>query len=154
MKILKANKDIAFLMLPNNQIFSECSDRCFVSLSCQDGWNQNHFLTPVSTLERDRFKSQPTLPTSTVQTSPINHPGRLWFATDPENRQWQGKWKTSGIPCLKCVSLQLPVPCRLLPCLASKSIGTPSEIIREHRQLCNSTKGTTAFIKNSIQVFK
>uniref|UniRef100_A0A673CSN6 Plakophilin 4 n=1 Tax=Sphaeramia orbicularis TaxID=375764 RepID=A0A673CSN6_9TELE len=31
----------------------------------KDGWNQNHFLTPVSTLERDRFKSQPTLPTKT-----------------------------------------------------------------------------------------
>ncbi|CAB1328433.1 unnamed protein product [Coregonus sp. 'balchen'] len=33
----------------------------------KDGWNQNHFITPVSTLERDRFKSQPTLPTSTIQ---------------------------------------------------------------------------------------
>uniref|UniRef100_A0AAX7T272 Plakophilin 4 n=1 Tax=Astatotilapia calliptera TaxID=8154 RepID=A0AAX7T272_ASTCA len=41
----------------------------------KDGWNQNHFLTPVSTLERDRFKSQPTLPTSNVQMSPVNHPG-------------------------------------------------------------------------------
>uniref|UniRef100_A0AAX7VAK7 Plakophilin 4 n=1 Tax=Astatotilapia calliptera TaxID=8154 RepID=A0AAX7VAK7_ASTCA len=40
----------------------------------KDGWNQNHFLTPVSTLERDRFKSQPTLPTSNVQMSPVNHP--------------------------------------------------------------------------------
>ncbi|CAG09331.1 unnamed protein product, partial [Tetraodon nigroviridis] len=40
----------------------------------KDGWNQNHFLTPASTLERDRFKSQPTLPTSTVQMSPVNHP--------------------------------------------------------------------------------
>ncbi|XP_075896455.1 plakophilin-4-like isoform X6 [Nelusetta ayraudi] len=40
----------------------------------KDGWNQNHFLTPVTTLERDRFKSQPTLPTSTIQMSPINHP--------------------------------------------------------------------------------
>ncbi|XP_069558544.1 plakophilin-4-like isoform X2 [Brachyistius frenatus] len=40
----------------------------------KDGWNQNHFLTPVSTLERDRFKSQPTLPTSTLQMSPVNHP--------------------------------------------------------------------------------
>ncbi|XP_051260310.1 plakophilin-4 isoform X4 [Dicentrarchus labrax] len=39
----------------------------------KDGWNQNHFLTPVSTLERDRFKSQPTLPTSTIQMSPVNH---------------------------------------------------------------------------------
>uniref|UniRef100_A0A672I5W1 Plakophilin 4 n=1 Tax=Salarias fasciatus TaxID=181472 RepID=A0A672I5W1_SALFA len=39
----------------------------------KDGWNQNHFLTPVSTLERDRFKSQPTLH-STIQISPINHP--------------------------------------------------------------------------------
>uniref|UniRef100_A0A3B3ZT27 Uncharacterized protein n=1 Tax=Periophthalmus magnuspinnatus TaxID=409849 RepID=A0A3B3ZT27_9GOBI len=41
----------------------------------KDGWTQNHFLTPVSTLERDRFKSQPALPTSTVQISPVNHPG-------------------------------------------------------------------------------
>ncbi|XP_029936130.1 plakophilin-4 isoform X3 [Myripristis murdjan] len=40
----------------------------------KDGWNQNHFLTPVSTLERDRFKSQPTLPTSTIQMSPVSHP--------------------------------------------------------------------------------
>ncbi|KAM8854912.1 plakophilin-4 isoform 3-T3 [Spinachia spinachia] len=40
----------------------------------KDGWNQNHFLTPVSTLERDKFKSQPTLPTSTIQMSPVNHP--------------------------------------------------------------------------------
>ncbi|XP_056282525.1 plakophilin-4 isoform X2 [Pseudoliparis swirei] len=39
----------------------------------KDGWNQNHFLTPVSTLERDKFKSQPTLPTSTIQMSPVNH---------------------------------------------------------------------------------
>nr|XP_046218778.1 plakophilin-4-like isoform X3 [Oncorhynchus gorbuscha] len=38
----------------------------------KDGWNQHHFITPVSTLERDRFKSQPTLPTSTIQMSPVN----------------------------------------------------------------------------------
>uniref|UniRef100_A0A8C7CDX9 Plakophilin 4 n=1 Tax=Oncorhynchus kisutch TaxID=8019 RepID=A0A8C7CDX9_ONCKI len=38
----------------------------------KDGWNQHHFITPVSTLERDRFKSQPTLPTSTLQMSPVN----------------------------------------------------------------------------------
>ncbi len=37
----------------------------------QDGWNQNHFITPVSTLERDRYRSQPTLPTSNVQMSPV-----------------------------------------------------------------------------------
>ncbi|XP_061925952.1 plakophilin-4-like isoform X1 [Entelurus aequoreus] len=40
----------------------------------KDGWTQNHFLTPVSTLERDRFKSQPTLPTGSIQMSPLNHP--------------------------------------------------------------------------------
>ncbi|KAL6100747.1 pkp4 [Pungitius sinensis] len=40
----------------------------------KEGWTQNHFLTPVSTLERDKFKSQPTLPTSTIQMSPVNHP--------------------------------------------------------------------------------
>ncbi|XP_016111357.1 plakophilin-4-like isoform X2 [Sinocyclocheilus grahami] len=36
----------------------------------KDGWNQNHFLTPVSTLEGERFKSQPTL-----QMSPVHHTG-------------------------------------------------------------------------------
>uniref|UniRef100_A0A8C6PX98 Plakophilin 4 n=1 Tax=Nothobranchius furzeri TaxID=105023 RepID=A0A8C6PX98_NOTFU len=41
----------------------------------KDGWNQNHFVTPVSTLERDRFKSQPALPTSSIQMSPVTHPG-------------------------------------------------------------------------------
>ncbi|CAL8321496.1 unnamed protein product [Merluccius merluccius] len=40
----------------------------------KDGWNQNHFLTPVSTLERDRFKSQPALPTGSIQMSPVSHP--------------------------------------------------------------------------------
>ncbi|XP_061081886.1 plakophilin-4-like isoform X1 [Conger conger] len=37
----------------------------------KEGWNQNHFITPVSTLERDRYKSQPTLPSSTLQMSPV-----------------------------------------------------------------------------------
>ncbi|XP_030637677.1 plakophilin-4 [Chanos chanos] len=41
----------------------------------KDGWNQNHFVTPVSTLERDRYRSQPTLPTSTLQTSPVIQSG-------------------------------------------------------------------------------
>uniref|UniRef100_A0A673YE89 Plakophilin 4 n=1 Tax=Salmo trutta TaxID=8032 RepID=A0A673YE89_SALTR len=36
----------------------------------QDGWHHGHFITPVSTLERDRYRSQPTLPTSTLQMSP------------------------------------------------------------------------------------
>lgn len=58
----------------------------FSSLPQQDGWSQNHFLTPVSTLERDRFKSQPTLPTSTIQMSPVNHPGRLLPTTLRANR--------------------------------------------------------------------
>ncbi|XP_052004207.1 plakophilin-4-like isoform X2 [Xyrauchen texanus] len=39
----------------------------------KDGWNQNHFLTPVSTLERERFKSQPTLPSTALQMSPVSH---------------------------------------------------------------------------------
>ncbi|XP_030199641.1 plakophilin-4 isoform X3 [Gadus morhua] len=39
----------------------------------KDGWNQNHFLTPVSTLERDRFRSAPSLPTGSIQMSPVNH---------------------------------------------------------------------------------
>lgn len=37
----------------------------------QDGWNYTHFVTPVSTLERDRYLSQPTLPTSPMRTSPV-----------------------------------------------------------------------------------
>uniref|UniRef100_A0A8C7FHH5 Plakophilin 4 n=1 Tax=Oncorhynchus kisutch TaxID=8019 RepID=A0A8C7FHH5_ONCKI len=37
----------------------------------QDGWHHGHFITPVSTLERDRYRSQPTLPTSTLQMSPV-----------------------------------------------------------------------------------
>ncbi|XP_031413982.1 plakophilin-4 isoform X3 [Clupea harengus] len=38
----------------------------------KDGWNQNHFVTPVTTLERDRFKSQPVLPTTNLQMSPLH----------------------------------------------------------------------------------
>lgn len=37
----------------------------------QDGWNYTHFVTPVSTLERDRYLSQPTLPTSPMRASPV-----------------------------------------------------------------------------------
>ncbi|XP_062853755.1 plakophilin-4 [Trichomycterus rosablanca] len=41
----------------------------------RDGWNQNHFITPVSTLDRDRYRSQPTLPTSNLQMSPVIQSG-------------------------------------------------------------------------------
>ncbi|XP_072574668.1 plakophilin-4 isoform X1 [Paramormyrops kingsleyae] len=41
----------------------------------KDGWNQNHFITPVSTLERDRYKSQPTLPSTNLQMSPVIQSG-------------------------------------------------------------------------------
>uniref|UniRef100_A0A3Q4BVL0 Uncharacterized protein n=1 Tax=Mola mola TaxID=94237 RepID=A0A3Q4BVL0_MOLML len=41
----------------------------------QDGWNYTHFITPVSPLERDRYLSQPTLPTSPLQTSPVIQSG-------------------------------------------------------------------------------
>ncbi|XP_061649543.1 plakophilin-4-like isoform X2 [Phyllopteryx taeniolatus] len=51
----------------------------------KDGWTQNHFLTPVSTLERDRFKSQPTLPTNSIQMSPLNHPAASAMSS-PANR--------------------------------------------------------------------
>ncbi|KAF4794173.1 plakophilin 4 [Turdus rufiventris] len=37
----------------------------------QDGWNQSHFITPVSTLERERFKSHPSLSTANQQMSPV-----------------------------------------------------------------------------------
>ncbi|KAM8872274.1 plakophilin-4-like isoform 1-T1 [Synchiropus picturatus] len=41
----------------------------------QDGWNYTHFVTPVSTLERDRYRSHPTLPTSPLQRSPVIQSG-------------------------------------------------------------------------------
>lgn len=37
----------------------------------QDGWNYTHFVTPISTLERDRYRSQPTLPTSPLHITPV-----------------------------------------------------------------------------------
>ncbi|KAK4817312.1 hypothetical protein QYF61_009165 [Mycteria americana] len=37
----------------------------------RDGWNQSHFITPVSTLERERFKSHPSLSTTNQQMSPV-----------------------------------------------------------------------------------
>nr|XP_033800353.1 plakophilin-4 isoform X2 [Geotrypetes seraphini] len=43
------------------------------SIYKKDGWNQSHFITPVSTLERDRFKSHPSLSTANQQMSPILH---------------------------------------------------------------------------------
>lgn len=43
----------------------------FTEAFVQDGWNYTHFVTPVSTLERDRYLSQPTLPTSPMRTSPV-----------------------------------------------------------------------------------
>lgn len=46
------------------------------TLCVQDGWNYTHFVTPVSTLERDRYLSQPTLPTSPMQTSPVIQSGK------------------------------------------------------------------------------
>uniref|UniRef100_A0A8C7Y745 Plakophilin 4 n=1 Tax=Oryzias sinensis TaxID=183150 RepID=A0A8C7Y745_9TELE len=49
----------------------------------KDGWNQNHFLTPVSTLERERFKSQPTLLTNSIQMSPVSSgkPSPYYYST-------------------------------------------------------------------------
>ncbi|KAM9830963.1 plakophilin-4-like isoform 1-T1 [Syngnathus typhle] len=41
----------------------------------QDGWNYTHFITPVSTLERDRYRSQPTLPTSPMHMPPVIQSG-------------------------------------------------------------------------------
>ncbi|XP_057685468.1 plakophilin-4-like isoform X6 [Corythoichthys intestinalis] len=45
------------------------------SLYKQDGWNYTHFVTPVSTLERDRYRSQPTLPTSPIHMPPVIQSG-------------------------------------------------------------------------------
>lgn len=54
-------------VLPSVWIVVGCSLKSFA----QDGWNYTHFVTPVSTLERDRYLSQPTLPTSPMRTSPV-----------------------------------------------------------------------------------
>ncbi|KAM9284102.1 plakophilin-4 isoform 6-T6 [Cariama cristata] len=45
------------------------------SIYKKDGWNQSHFITPVSTLERERFKSHPSLPTTNQQMSPVIQSG-------------------------------------------------------------------------------
>nr|XP_057907787.1 plakophilin-4-like isoform X4 [Doryrhamphus excisus] len=41
----------------------------------QDGWNYTHFVTPVSTLEREHYRSQPTLPTSPIHMPPVIQSG-------------------------------------------------------------------------------
>ncbi|XP_056883594.1 plakophilin-4-like [Takifugu flavidus] len=61
----------------------------------QDGWNYTHFVTPVSTLERDRYLSQPALPTSPMRTSPVivsggsatSSPAMLGFRRHSSNYQ-------------------------------------------------------------------
>ncbi|XP_031969998.1 plakophilin-4 isoform X6 [Corvus moneduloides] len=45
------------------------------SIYKKDGWNQSHFITPVSTLERERFKSHPSLSTANQQMSPVMQSG-------------------------------------------------------------------------------
>ncbi|XP_009463002.1 PREDICTED: plakophilin-4 isoform X3 [Nipponia nippon] len=45
------------------------------SIYKKDGWNQSHFITPVSTLERERFKSHPSLSTTNQQMSPVIQSG-------------------------------------------------------------------------------
>ncbi|KAM6307248.1 plakophilin-4 isoform 5-T5 [Aegotheles albertisi] len=45
------------------------------SIYKKDGWNQSHFITPVSTLERERFKSHPSLSTANQQMSPVIQSG-------------------------------------------------------------------------------
>uniref|UniRef100_A0A3Q2ZJG2 Plakophilin 4 n=1 Tax=Kryptolebias marmoratus TaxID=37003 RepID=A0A3Q2ZJG2_KRYMA len=65
------------------------------SLYKQDGWNYTHFVTPVSTLERDRYRSQPTLPTSPLQMSPVIQSG---LSADNRQfnlhkRQYTGLWR-------------------------------------------------------------
>ncbi|XP_073401766.1 plakophilin-4 isoform X4 [Dendrobates tinctorius] len=45
------------------------------SIYKKDGWNQSHFITPVSTLERERFKSHPSLSNNNQQMSPMIQSG-------------------------------------------------------------------------------
>lgn len=78
-------KTVNFLASASERLFVSLQNRFFSQLSSlmrvclcsshQEGWNQNHFITPVSTLERDRYRSQPTLPTSTLQMSPVIQSG-------------------------------------------------------------------------------
>lgn len=51
-------------------------DDFFLFATPQDGWNQSHFITPVSTLERERFKSHPSLSTTNQQMSPVIQSGQ------------------------------------------------------------------------------
>uniref|UniRef100_A0A671YTY7 Plakophilin 4 n=1 Tax=Sparus aurata TaxID=8175 RepID=A0A671YTY7_SPAAU len=57
MKVVKATAQVLNTLWQYRDLLYTYIVRCVHD----DGWNQNHFLTPVSTLERDRFKSQPTL---------------------------------------------------------------------------------------------
>ncbi|KAM6945712.1 plakophilin-4-like [Aplochiton taeniatus] len=45
------------------------------SLYKQDGWNYTHFLPPVTSLEGERYRSHPTLPTGALQMSPLIQTG-------------------------------------------------------------------------------
>lgn len=56
----------------------------------QDGWNYTHFVTPISTLERDRYRSQPTLPTSPLQMSPVIQSGESAHGATPTVRPCEG----------------------------------------------------------------
>lgn len=75
--------DLQFTSAFHKRLLELCRLRCvlasaWIAVGCflklffvQDGWNYTHFVTPVSTLERDRYLSQPTLPTSPMRTSPV-----------------------------------------------------------------------------------
>ncbi|KAG8510426.1 Plakophilin-4, partial [Galemys pyrenaicus] len=71
LKVVKAAAQVLNTLWQYRDLRSIYKKVSFSLLTPQDGWNQNHFITPVSTLERDRFKSHPSLSTTNQQMSPI-----------------------------------------------------------------------------------
>lgn len=111
----------------------------------QDGWNYTHFVTPVSTLERDRYLSQPTLPTSPMRTSPVIVSGELTRSGCQMSRL-----KALEVP-QTCGFPQGPVPRLHQPCWAS---GDTVPTTRGRSHLCNWTPSTrtTVYTSGSTKV--
>ncbi|EHB06885.1 Plakophilin-4 [Heterocephalus glaber] len=67
------------------------------SIYKKGGWNQNHFITPVSTLERDQFKSHLSLSTTNQQMSPIiqsgsSKPSPIYISSYSSPAREQNRW--------------------------------------------------------------
>lgn len=119
---------------------------CLLRSFVQDGWNYTHFVTPVSTLERDRYLSQPTLPTSPMRTSPVIVSGDSIGSACQTLRPGEAE-----LPFQTCVFPQGAAPRPRQPCWAS---GDTVLTTRERSHLCNWTRSTrtTVYTSGSTQV--